>query len=351
MEGFTAIVSAAQAISYIASVTKGLNEVRVALKHGPDFLRNEQASVSHLKEIIDQITSAEEASVDSRLCLLLQSISCTVEKLLTLIEYQNKRSQLVLIFVIRRTEIKESLASLERKKNTLILYLTAHNSAAIDSLRADTPTHSTKNATMPVLSKVLHVVVAGIVWFLIPGQVQSFEARGSSKNKAEPQHHRKAASPLQEATPKVARNRQEHDIPQKPTQESSRRSMSPSLDQSDQSSQQIIRRTKFDSRKDCRSLKSFDPHSAPPQQGSSHADRAETQPNLSLQQSKKNNIGGALSGLCKNAKNKVKGRSKMIIFAPADHCMNVTNEENTTEGRAVLYVGLDQSRLPPGVFK
>lgn len=123
------------------------------MKYGPDFLHDEQASVSHLEEIIIQLIPKDETRLDPGLGSLLQSIKTTVDTLLALFKHQ-KRRQLVVLLVLRRAEVNESFASLERKKNTSILYLTAQNSAAIASLKTELSPSSTEILNMGILSKL-----------------------------------------------------------------------------------------------------------------------------------------------------------------------------------------------------
>ena len=145
MDVFSATLCSAQALAYTLSVLKSLTECHVALKHGRGFLCDEQASVGHLQEIIAQLES--RTSVDPYLRSLLQSINTTVHDLLLLVK-QRKRLQLVILLVIRRTEVNESFALLERKKNTLNLYLTTQNSVAMASLKTGILPHSTQNPEM-----------------------------------------------------------------------------------------------------------------------------------------------------------------------------------------------------------
>ncbi len=55
MEGFSAFVCSAQALTYALSVVKSLTELRNALKYGRGYLRDEQAGVIHLQEIVIQL--------------------------------------------------------------------------------------------------------------------------------------------------------------------------------------------------------------------------------------------------------------------------------------------------------
>lgn len=147
MEGFAAFISTTQAVAYTLAVAKGLAELRTVLKHGRCFLHDERTSVGHLQEIITGLVREEETDVDPGLYRLLQSIEITVRSLLNLFR-QEKRRHLIYTLVVRRTEIYDSFASLERKKNTLILHLTAQNSAAISSLKASTLAHFTQACQM-----------------------------------------------------------------------------------------------------------------------------------------------------------------------------------------------------------
>ena len=135
MEAFAAIISTTQAVAYTLAVAKGLAELRNALKHGRCFLQDEKTSVDYLQEIITRLVPEEETDADPGLYHLLQSINITVTTLLDLFKHQ-KRRHLIYTLVVRRTEVNDSFASLERKKNTLILHLTAQNSAAISFLKA-----------------------------------------------------------------------------------------------------------------------------------------------------------------------------------------------------------------------
>ena len=135
MDGFTVFVSAAQALSYAVSVSKRLHELRRVLKYGGSFVRNEEDNVCQLQEIIVRLIPKDETRFDASLDLLLQSISATIDGLLALFKQQT-RLHLAVLLIIRRVEVNESFASLERKKNTLILYLTTQNYLAAQ-------THST----------------------------------------------------------------------------------------------------------------------------------------------------------------------------------------------------------------
>ena len=130
MDGFTAFVSTAQAISYIFSIAKSLTELRNVLKHGRNFLHNERATVIHLQEIISQLRLKDEAAADPNFKLILSSIDSTVERLLALFK-QQKLHQITILLTVHRAEIDESFATLERQKSTLILLLTAQTSTGI----------------------------------------------------------------------------------------------------------------------------------------------------------------------------------------------------------------------------
>ena len=145
MDVFSATLSSAQALAYALSVVKSLTECHAALRYGRGYLCDEQANVGHLQEIITQLK--HRSILDPYLRSLLQSINSTVHDLLLLVN-QRKRLQLVILLVIRRTEVNESFALLERKKNTLILYLTTQNSITIASLRTGNLPRSTKNLEM-----------------------------------------------------------------------------------------------------------------------------------------------------------------------------------------------------------
>ena len=157
MDGFSAFICGAQAVGYAFSVIKGLNELRNALQHGRCFLDDAQISVDHLQKIIVQLIPKDETSLDSGLGSLLQSIHVTVESLLVLFKQQN-RLQLVFHLVIRRTEVNDSFEVLERKKNTLLLYLTAQNSVAIASLKPPQSTQALKMAEESDSSSVVYMV-------------------------------------------------------------------------------------------------------------------------------------------------------------------------------------------------
>ena len=147
MDGFTAFISTAQAISYIFSIAKRLTELHNVLKHGRNFLHNERATVIHLQEIIGQLRPRDEAAADPNFKLILSSIDSTVERLLALFKQQKLR-QITILLTIHRAEIDESFATLERQKSTLILLLTAQTSNGIASLRTDNLPHSTQPFNM-----------------------------------------------------------------------------------------------------------------------------------------------------------------------------------------------------------
>ena len=158
MDGFTAFVSAAQALSYAVSITQRLHELRNVLKDGSAFVRSEEENVCQLQEIIVRLTPKDETRLDASLDLLLQSISATVDCLLALFKQQT-RLQLAVLLIIRRVEVNESFASLERKKNTLILYLTTqnylaaqNNSSVLESPELDTLSRSTESVEMELSS-------------------------------------------------------------------------------------------------------------------------------------------------------------------------------------------------------
>lgn len=148
MEAFSAVVCSTQALVYSVTVVKSLTKLRNTLKHGGGFLRDEEASVNYLQEIITQFIPKEQTALDRGLESLLESINNTVESLLVLLD-QQKPLSVVLLLVIRRAEVNESLALLERKKNTLTLYLAAQNSAAIASLSAGALLQPTQALEMP----------------------------------------------------------------------------------------------------------------------------------------------------------------------------------------------------------
>lgn len=140
MDGFSALVCGAQAFQYALSVVKSLSELRTALKYGGGYLRDEQASVIHLREIIIQLIPKDKKGLDPGFESHLKSIDTAVSRLLRLLE-QQRPLQATVLLVIRRAEVHDSFALLERKKATLNLYLTAQNTAAIKSL-------TTKSTTM-----------------------------------------------------------------------------------------------------------------------------------------------------------------------------------------------------------
>ena len=147
MDGFTAFVSTAQAISYIFSIAKSLTELRNVLKHGRNFLHNERTTVIRLQEIIGQLRLKDEAAADPNFQLILSSIDSTVERLLTLFKQQNLR-QVTILLTLHRAQIDQSFATLERQKSTLILLLAAQTSTGVASLRIDNLPHSTQPFNM-----------------------------------------------------------------------------------------------------------------------------------------------------------------------------------------------------------
>ena len=145
MDVFSATLCSAQALAYALSVIKSLIECHLALRHGCDFLCDQQASVGHLLEVLIQLK--HRTRLDPPLKSLLESIDTTVRDILLLVK-QRKRRQLLILLVIRRTEVNESFALLERKKSTLNLYLTTENSFAIASLKTVILRHSTRDLEM-----------------------------------------------------------------------------------------------------------------------------------------------------------------------------------------------------------
>lgn len=166
MDAFSAVICGAQALGYALSAVKSFAQLRTALKYGRDFLRDEQANVVHLQEIVVQLIPKDQTRRDRGLDPLLQSISTTLDSLLALFK-QQKRRQLVSLLVVRRAEVNESFALLERKKNTLILYLTARNSATIDSFKTGVFSQSTDLPEMPRHPKPYYVVRM-IAYSLLP---------------------------------------------------------------------------------------------------------------------------------------------------------------------------------------
>ena len=145
MDVFSATLCSAQALAYALSVIKSLTECHLALRHGCGFLCDQQASVGHLQEILTQLK--DRTRLDPSLRSLLESINTTVHDLLLLVK-QRKPHQLLVLLVIRRTEVNESFALLERKKSTLNLYLTTQTSFAIASLKTLILPHATKGLEM-----------------------------------------------------------------------------------------------------------------------------------------------------------------------------------------------------------
>ncbi|KAM0799159.1 hypothetical protein BDR22DRAFT_822765 [Usnea florida] len=145
MDVFSATLCSAQALAYVLSVIKSLTECHLALRHGCEFLCDQQASVGHLLEVLIQLK--HRTRLDPPLRSLLESIDTTVRDILLLVK-QRKRRQLLILLVIRRTEVNESFALLERKKSTLNLYLTTENSFAIASLKTAILRHSTRDLEM-----------------------------------------------------------------------------------------------------------------------------------------------------------------------------------------------------------
>ena len=145
MDVFSATLCSAQALAYALSVVKSLTECHLALRHGRGFLCDQQASVGHLQEVLIKLKHGTR--LDPSLRSLLESIDTTVRDLLLLVK-QRKRRQLLILLVIRRTEVNESFALLERKKSTLNLYLTTENSFAIASLKTVILPHLTRDPKM-----------------------------------------------------------------------------------------------------------------------------------------------------------------------------------------------------------
>ncbi|KAL6715529.1 hypothetical protein ACLMJK_006490 [Lecanora helva] len=133
MDGFSASVTVVQAADFALSVVKGLYELRNALKHGSGFLHDEQAGIEHLREIIIQLLPKDRATLDPDLASQLESIRLAVNRLLRLLQ-QHRRLQIAILLVIRRAEVYDSFALLERKKATLNLYLSIQNNVALSSL-------------------------------------------------------------------------------------------------------------------------------------------------------------------------------------------------------------------------
>ena len=134
MDPFSAVIGGAQAAAYTLSIVKSLTELRNALQNGRGYLRNEREGIQQLQHIIIRLLPNDDKAPDPRFERLLQSINVTVDSLLILFQ-QHKRLQLIALLIIRRAEVNESFAVLERKKNTLILYLTAQNSNDLASLK------------------------------------------------------------------------------------------------------------------------------------------------------------------------------------------------------------------------
>lgn len=147
MDGFSAFVCGAQAFQYTLSVVKSLSELRNALKYGGGYLRDEQATVIHLREIIVQLIPNDKTGLDPGFASHLESISTAVSGLLRLLQ-QQKRLQVAVLLVIRRAEVNDTFALLERKKTTLNLYLTAQNTAAIASLTTSASSGTTTSTIM-----------------------------------------------------------------------------------------------------------------------------------------------------------------------------------------------------------
>ena len=152
MDGFSAFVCGAQAFQYALSVVKSLSELRNALKYGGGYLRDEQAGVIHLREIIIQLIPKDKIGLDSGFESHLKSIDTAVSRLLQLLQ-QQRRLQVAVLLVIRRAEVHDSFALLERKKTTLNLYLTAQNTAAIASLKTSALSRTTPSTIMSPLSR------------------------------------------------------------------------------------------------------------------------------------------------------------------------------------------------------
>ena len=147
MDGLSAFVCSAQAFQYALSVVKSLSELRNALKYGGGYLRDERAGVIHLREIIIQLIPKDKGRLDPGFVSHLDSIGTAVSRLLRLLQ-QQRRLQIAILLVVRRAEVHDSFALLERKKSTLNLYLTAQNTAAIASFTTSTSYETTASTTM-----------------------------------------------------------------------------------------------------------------------------------------------------------------------------------------------------------
>ena len=158
MAELAALVSAGQLLDYSLDVVKSLAKLQSALKFGHSFLADEQATISQLKEFIIGLLCPNDGTIaESRFAPLLESIKRTVDHLLDLLEVKTRRRR-VLILVLRRTELNDAFAALERKKSSLILQFAAQNSTALASLCRNYSVDPSEEPTMsehsPTLSQV-----------------------------------------------------------------------------------------------------------------------------------------------------------------------------------------------------
>lgn len=187
MAELAALVSAGQLLDYSLDIVKSLAKLQTALKTGHSFLADEQASISQLKQFISGSFCPNGTIADSGFAPLLESIKTTVDRLLDLLEVKTRR-RLVSILVLRRTELNEAFAALERKKSSLILQFAAQNSTALASLCMDYSIDPSEEPTMskhsPTISQVSTTIVVSSFYavsltrhrVLLPALSQSIRA-------------------------------------------------------------------------------------------------------------------------------------------------------------------------------
>ena len=134
MEMIAAGASIGQVASYTLSLVVSLQRIYGAVKDGQQFFHDEKYSVSQLGLVISELIESNKSVSASPIAPLLRSIKEAAYNLSVLFEQQD-RHKIVLTLLLRRKEIDEAFASLERKKNTLLLHISATNTGAIAEIK------------------------------------------------------------------------------------------------------------------------------------------------------------------------------------------------------------------------
>ena len=141
MELAAAAATIGQTAGYALSLISSLQNLHDAMKNGRRLFQDEYLSTGHLLNILKENKYTHTCYLQH----LLLSIEESAQRLALLFK-KDGRAQVALILLLRRKEIDEAFASLERKKSVLILYFTVEITNTITEIQGKTMDNSSKHA-------------------------------------------------------------------------------------------------------------------------------------------------------------------------------------------------------------